>query len=192
MGMNEQYTDFKHLNAGGRWCMTLKALTSSMIMIIILTAVRAFLVKIEMDPEYRNLINIIYAFITAVLVIMVILKPTFSYARYRYRIDHESVEIVEGWLWTEHEIIPLNRLHQVSIEEGPVDRLFKLSDVKIVTAGGNANLRFLPREEAQIIAESLKKKINELAVMKASPVSDDLAEHEDGSEAGAAGEAYDQ
>lgn len=166
--MKEKYEDFKHLNPNGRWCMTLKVMASSLILVIILTAVRMFLVKVDMGGEYRNLITATYVFAAAVFTARIILTPTFGYARYRYRIDSESIEIVEGWFWTEHQIIPLNRLHQVSIEEGPIDRIFRLADVKVITAGGSANLKFLPKEEAEMIAESLKARINELAVMNAA------------------------
>ena len=60
-------------------------------------------------------------------------------------------------------IVPIERLQKLSLETGPFDRMFGLTRVKLTTAGGDVDIRYLEIEKAEVIAESLKNKINKYA-----------------------------
>lgn len=100
----------------------------------------------------------------AVLAADGIFSPPFRYRRYRYAIDEECIDIQEGYLWLEEHIVPMERLHQITMAQGPIDRIFGLTKVIVTTAGGEVTIRFLEYEKAQLISESLKKKINQIAM----------------------------
>ena len=57
----------------------------------------------------------------------------------------------------------MERLHKLQVSQGPVDRMFGLSSVRVTTAGGDGVIKFLADEEAALIAEHLKDKINQIA-----------------------------
>ena len=57
----------------------------------------------------------------------------------------------------------MERLHKLQVSQGPVDRMFNLSSVKVTTAGGDGVIKFLADDEAALIAEHLKDKINQIA-----------------------------
>lgn len=93
----------------------------------------------------------------------IVLVPRIRYERYRYIIDSANIRVREGLMWINETIIPMERLHKIQISQGPIDRLFKLSSVKVTTAGGDGVIKFLTDEEASRIAEHLKDKINQIA-----------------------------
>lgn len=64
----------------------------------------------------------------------------------------------------QEHIVPIERLHQITMAQGPIDRVFGLTKVIVTTAGGEVTIRFLEYEKAQQIAEALKKKINQVAL----------------------------
>lgn len=109
-------------------------------------------------------LTIIYAAAMILLAIDGIISPPFRYRRYRYAIDEECIDIREGYLWVEENIVPINRLHQISMNQGPIDRIFGLTKVNVTTAGGEVTIRFLEYDKAQRIADILKNRINEFAL----------------------------
>jgi len=93
-----------------------------------------------------------------------IVSPKIRYERYRYSITEDAIDVKEGFIFIERNIVPIERLHKIAIEKGPIDRMFKLSKVIVTTAGGDVTIRFLEDEKSEFIADTLKKKINEVAI----------------------------
>lgn len=95
-----------------------------------------------------------------------IISPYFRFHRYRYSINEEFIDIYEGYIFVERNIVPLERLHKMQTLRGPIDRMFKVAKVVVTTAGGDVTLRFLDEEKAEFIAESLGRRINQMVVEK--------------------------
>lgn len=93
-----------------------------------------------------------------------ILSPKIRYERYRYSITEDCIDVREGFIFIKRSIVPIERLHKIAIEKGPIDRIFKLAKVIVTTAGGDVVIRFLQDEKSEFIAEALKKKINDIAI----------------------------
>lgn len=93
-----------------------------------------------------------------------IISPKIRYERYRYSITEDAIDVKEGFIFIERSIVPIERLHKIAIEKGPIDRMFKLSKVIVTTAGGDVTIRFLEDEKSEFIADTLKNKINEIAI----------------------------
>ena len=93
-----------------------------------------------------------------------IVSPKVRYERYRYSITEDSIDVREGFIFIERSIVPIERLHKIAIEKGPIDRMFNLANVIVTTAGGDVTIRFLEDEKSEFIADALKKKINEIAI----------------------------
>lgn len=90
------------------------------------------------------------------------LSPYFRFHRYRYNINNEFIDIREGYIFVERNIVPIERLHKMQTLRGPIDRMFKVAKVVVTTAGGDVTLRFLDEEKADFIAETLGKRINQI------------------------------
>lgn len=78
--------------------------------------------------------------------------------------NDECIDIVEGLFFIKRNIVPIERLHKISVERGPIDRIFGLGKVIVTTAGGDVTIRYLELEKAERIAEALKHRINAVAV----------------------------
>lgn len=86
--------------------------------------------------------------------------PPIRFRRYKYLIAPDRVEIVEGLIFISRTIIPIDRIHQIDIESGPLDRLTGLEAVSVITAGSSAKFAFLEPEEAEKIALHLNEVIS--------------------------------
>ena len=106
-----------------------------------------------------------FSFIVGILlVINAVISPYFRYHRYRYSINEECIDIQEGYLFVKRNIVPIERLHKLQTEQGPIDRIFHVAKVNVTTAGGDVTIRFLQKDKADAIAESLKNRINQIVV----------------------------
>lgn len=113
----------------------------------------------------QNRIAKIVAIILCVLLLFeLFVNPVIRYNRYRYAINDECIDIVEGLFFIRRDIVPIERLHKIAIERGPIDRMFGLGKVLVTTAGGDVAIRYLEVEKAEKIAENLKHRINEAAI----------------------------
>ena len=90
----------------------------------------------------------------------VFISPYFKYHRYRYSINDECIDIQEGYLFVERNIVPIERLHKLQTAKGPLDQLFRVAKVVVTTAGGDVTIRFLEEEKAERIADALRRRIN--------------------------------
>ena len=55
-------------------------------------------------------------------------------------------------------------MQQVDISMGPINKFFKLADISITTGGGVASIDFIPLDQAELLVDNLKNKINERVV----------------------------
>lgn len=105
------------------------------------------------------------SFAVAVIILLnAVVSPYFRYHRYRYQINDEFIDLREGYLFVERTIVPMERLHKMQTMRGPIDRMFRVAKVIVTTAGGDVTLRFLDEEKAEIIAEQLGRKINQIVI----------------------------
>lgn len=149
------------LNEKAKGCMRVNA--AVVCITVALSATAAMILFWDGGGVLRNiLIAACYiwaaAYITAV--------PLVRYDRYRYCIDEEAIRVIEGFIWVSEQTVPIERLQKISRSQGPVARMFGLSTVKVTTAGGDVEIKFLTNDKADEISESLKKKINAIAVFE--------------------------
>jgi membrane protein YdbS with pleckstrin-like domain len=62
------------------------------------------------------------------------------------------------------EIVPIERIQKISLESGPLDRMFGMTKLVVYTAGGDVTIRFMEKERAQEIGDRLKARINKYVV----------------------------
>jgi len=78
----------------------------------------------------------------------------FAYKSYALR--QKDIIYHEGWLWKHMTTTPFNRVQHVSIDQGPIERNFNISKLKIYTAGGKASDITIPGLDP-ITADQLKE-----------------------------------
>jgi len=92
-------------------------------------------------------------------VYQVIVRPPL-YARYwRYEVGEHDVYLQRGLFVVARELIPFARVQNVDTSQGPMERFFKVSSVKLSTAGSSVVIPMLDDE----VAEALRLQISERA-----------------------------
>lgn len=86
--------------------------------------------------------------------------PPLRWRRYKYLIESDRIEIVEGILFVTRTIVPIDRIHQIDIKRGPLDNAVGVAKVVVTTAGSAAVFRFLEPEKAEEIALYLNDSIH--------------------------------
>lgn len=154
--------EFQRLNKKALICMYL--VTSIICVIISAIAWTVFVMvsngTIDVGAGTARIIKIVCVTVFVLELLETIISPIFRYRRYRYILTEEEVQVMKGYIFLTHIIVPISRLHKITVESGPIDRMFGLASVEVTTAGGDVTINFLEKEKAEMIAERLKKRIN--------------------------------
>lgn len=148
---------FRKLNPKAKSCMRMTELVSGVSWVII-SIVGYILVKKWVD-DIPDWVILILAGTYVLCFISMIITPSIRYKRYRYCITEEKIDIIEGFWFITEEIAPIERVHQIEVLQGPIDRMFGLGKVVATTAGGSVTIRFLEKECADKIANDLQGNI---------------------------------
>lgn len=137
----------------------LKSMYLSRIIAVIIIAV-VFCGVYMAEASAPDLYRYITVLVLVVVVVYALVSPVVFYKRYRYRMDDEKIEVRKGIVYITHILVPIERVHQVDVNAGPVNRLFGLADVSVTTAGGEVTIQFLKED----VAESIATKLNDTVV----------------------------
>jgi hypothetical protein len=84
--------------------------------------------------------------------------PLWTYARTRYAVSRQGIEIHRGLLWRSVINVPRSRVQHTDVHQGPIMRRFGISSLVIHTAGtenASVQLAGLSRENAMVIRDHL-------------------------------------
>lgn len=151
--------DYEKLSKNALGCMYVATWIGNGICLAILVVI----LKLLIMPNNITIAKYVIYFLMAMLIFNMLLGPIFRFHRYRYRIAPECIEVKEGYINVTRAIVPMERLHKIETQRGPIDRMFGVTKVNVTTAGGDVTIRFLKEERAQEIADILTKHINEIA-----------------------------
>lgn len=160
--------EYKSISEKAKSCMRLTEAIWSLILFAIVLIV--FLI---LASDNVVLFGVAIAVIVAVfifLAVCVVIVPNVRYKRYKYYIDDDMVVVIEGLIFINKSIAPIERIHQITIHRGPIDRMFGMSNVVATTAGGEVKIAFLEEEKAEEISARLKARINN--IVKAEKASE--------------------
>ena len=93
------------------------------------------------------------------LLLWLLVLPPIRYARWRYEITPDYLDIAKGIIWRKRYIIPFIRVQNTDTRQGPLMRAFGLASVTVSTA---AHEHEIPGLDAAI-AEDLRDRAAELA-----------------------------
>lgn len=155
---------YEKLSKRALGCMYAAGAVACVIVLAIIAAVNYFWIF----PKNIGLGKVISLILVILILLDGFISPYFRYYRYRYSINEECIDIREGYLFVKRNIVPIERLHKLQTAKGPIDQIFKVAKVVVTTGGGDVTISFLEEEKAEQIAESLRRRINEIAVEEKS------------------------
>lgn len=112
-----------------------------------------------LDEIARMLTAADIALSIAAVVIFAFIIPPIRYARWRYEISDDFLEIMTGIIWKKRTVIPFIRVQNTDTKQGPLMRMFGLSSVTVSTAAGEHEI---PGLDVQV-ADDLRNRAAELA-----------------------------
>ena len=97
--------------------------------------------------------------LTLAVVSVIITIKGFQHKGYALR----NLDIIykQGLIWKKQLIIPFNRIQHAEVNQGPLERMFDLGELKIYTAGGRSSdlsIKGISKEEAMSIKHFLLNK----------------------------------
>lgn len=151
---------YEKLSKRALYCMYAASVLACLIVLLIIGAVNYFWIL----PKNIGIGRLISVVLIVLTLIDTFISPYFRYHRYRYSINEECIDIREGYLFVKRNIVPIERLHKLKTAKGPIDQMFKVAKVVVTTGGGDVTIAFLEEERAEQIAESLRRRINEMVI----------------------------
>ncbi len=94
-----------------------------------------------------------------VYIIWLVVLPPIRYARWRYEVTEDYLDIAKGIVWRKRYTIPFIRVQNTDTRQGPILRAFGLASVTVATA---AKEHVIPGLEFDT-AEQLRERAAELA-----------------------------
>lgn len=129
--------------------------------VVVLLAVAAlWIVAASVLPGF-----VLPAVATVLLPAVAVAGPHLSYRRWRYEVRDRDLFLSKGFLFFRTTLIPFDRIQYVENHQGPVDRIFGLTQLAVYTAGGRAGrIPGLDVIEAERIREELSRVAGTLSV----------------------------
>jgi len=123
----------------------------------IILAVLHFVFNIEWIGDYGLYIAAGLTFLLAVSLVY----TYFEFFKRSYAIRSKDIIYNKGLFWRSSIVIPYNRVQHCEVSQGPIDRYFKLAELKIFTAGGassDLNIEGLSPQTANRIKDFIVSK----------------------------------
>ena len=158
--------DFAKLGKSARRAMILEEFIGVAIIAAVLAVIWIVVHAFKIPESVKRIDEIITVIAGILMLISLICTPTIGYSNYRYKINKNSIEKISGVFFIDHEVVPIRRIQQVSVDRGPILNLFKLANVTAVTAGSKIEIEFLPSEKAEIIVQKIRQEVNEFAELQ--------------------------
>ena len=122
-----------------------------------------FLIVGAVSPENASWAFVVVmaevALAVAGLVLVLAVLPPIRYARWRYQLTPEYLDIACGIVWRKRYIVPFIRVQNTDTQQGPILRAFGLSSVTVSTAAGSHQIPGVDNATA----EQLRDRAAELA-----------------------------
>lgn len=147
--------EYQKLSKNAKYLMFSTALIQSL---IVLVACMAVTVAADFYGKTKLAVMITGA---VVAVLWVAVFPTVRFKRYKYLIQPDRIEIIQGVFWISRTVVPVDRIHQINVSRGPLDTAFGVAKVSVITAGSTAVFRFLDEDKAQQLALFLNEKVQQ-------------------------------
>ncbi len=124
------------------------------IVVLALVCVVPFSIAVACGEEWAVPIVLFLAIAAiALLVVFIVVLPPVRYARWRYELTDDYLDIARGIFWRKRFIIPFIRVQNTDTRQGPILRVFGLASVTVATAAGEHAIPGLGFEEAEILRD---------------------------------------
>lgn len=114
------------------------------------------LLPVLRNPDAGTWVSVGFLILYGIFVVPIFVT---QYLRFRYAVTSDEIVIHKGVFTYQHRNIPIERIQNIEIEQGPIPRLFGTARVKIETAGSRSTegvIEFVDLEEARRIRTTVR------------------------------------
>ncbi|WP_063553876.1 PH domain-containing protein [Clostridium ljungdahlii] len=134
-----------------------RTVTSVIFIALYVVCVNLFLMpRIEDMKVLKCILNLLTGIIIFVSILDSFIWPFLEYKQWKYGIFEDKIELIEGIIIRKRTIIPISRIQNLKIEQGPIERMCKIASINIITAGGTHKIPAVAVEDAEKVANNLK------------------------------------
>lgn len=97
----------------------------------------------------------------AVLLLLNFFGINIGFYRRSYALSEKDLTYKKGWIFYSTTTIPFNRIQHTEVSQGPLERRYDLSTLKVYTAGGSTSDMAIPgleEEEAKQLRDFISQK----------------------------------
>ena len=126
------------------------------ITVLYICCVAAFVIVPLVDPAQTwswLVAGIMTAVWAVMLLVWVVVLPPIRFARWRYELSADYLDIARGIVWRKRFIIPFIRVQNTDTRQGPILLAFGLSSVTVSTAAGEHAIPGLSAEVADQVRD---------------------------------------
>lgn len=127
------------------------ALISRTLLLSIGAIAAALFIYFNEEIDYDDAFLIIGAIYLVLMAASVVLLRM-GFKKKKYALREKDIVYSKGLIWSVRTSIPFNRIQHAEIKQGPIERKFHLSSLKVFTAGGQSSdlvIPGLPSDTAQ-------------------------------------------
>lgn len=154
---NEEVNEFKNVDKKAVKSWRTARVITFLIFLAIFIGVRMFIKN--WDKTFVLVATIIQGVILLLLALNAFLYPKIEYRQWKYKITEDKIEFYHGIFFVQHTIIPMLRIQHITVNQGPINKLYKIATVSISTAGGVFELVGLPKETADEICDYINNRV---------------------------------
>ena len=154
---NEEVNEFKNVDKKAVKSWRTARVITFLIFLAIFIGVRIFIKN--WDETFVLVATIIQGVILLLLALNAFLYPKIEYRQWKYKITEDKIEFYHGIFFVQHTIIPMLRIQHITVNQGPINKLYKVATVSISTAGGVFGLVGLPKETADEICDYINNRV---------------------------------
>lgn len=111
------------------------------------------------DSLWRLIIMAAIGALVCYLAVGLVIFPIIEYRQWGYKVEEDKVVIRHGIFFIKKTIIPVIRIQNITVSQGPINRKLGLYEVEMALASGSFSIEGLDKETADAISENLKAKL---------------------------------
>jgi membrane protein YdbS with pleckstrin-like domain len=103
---------------------------------------------------------VVLAISVVVALTHLIVMPQWRYRVHRWEATDTAVYTQSGWFNQERRIAPISRIQTIDSERGPIEQIFRLTNVTVTTASaaGPLKIKGLDRAQAEALIDELQRR----------------------------------
>lgn len=123
------------------------------------TLVTFLIASSELSPLWRHLAKAAMIAALCISIADIVIFPVIEYRQWGYILEDDRVVIRHGIFFVRETVIPIIRIQNITISQGPVNRKLGLCEIRISLASGSFTIEGLDRQTADAVSERLKKQL---------------------------------